>query len=211
MPPPLPDREVRAPASGACGSRTALVYWPAVAAAALLSLFVLTGLLAWLAAHPGSRSSAPPALAFRAVETKPASLREAVRAPLPREEPAALTTPAAPSAPENPAPATEVKEPALVDTPAPPPLAPEPPAQQEAKADETPEVPVPPEPQEPILTPAKQLLAAQAPAPVCAAERYGTRVDFLNNPQVAARQARTQAKLIFLLHVSGNFEDNCFT
>jgi hypothetical protein len=44
-----------------------------------------------------------------------------------------------------------------------------------------------------------------------ACETYGTSVQFVNNPAEAARQARRQDKLVFLLHVSGNFEDAKFT
>jgi hypothetical protein len=48
-------------------------------------------------------------------------------------------------------------------------------------------------------------------APACTAETYGTSVTFLNNPSEAARQARASGKLLFLLHVSGNFEESRFT
>lgn len=48
------------------------------------------------------------------------------------------------------------------------------------------------------------------PAP---AERatFGTAVQFARNPQEAARTAQAEHKLTFLLHVSGNFEDDRFT
>jgi len=39
----------------------------------------------------------------------------------------------------------------------------------------------------------------------------GTAVTFLASPKIAAAQARQQQKLLFLLHVSGNFEDPGFT
>jgi hypothetical protein len=42
-------------------------------------------------------------------------------------------------------------------------------------------------------------------------ESYGTAVDFLSRPAEAARQALHEQKLLFLLHVSGNFEDAKFT
>jgi hypothetical protein len=42
-------------------------------------------------------------------------------------------------------------------------------------------------------------------------ETYGTSVLFLNNPVEAAETARRESKLLFVLHVSGNFEDSCFT
>jgi hypothetical protein len=42
-------------------------------------------------------------------------------------------------------------------------------------------------------------------------DTYGTRVHFVNNPAEAARQAAQRQKLLFLLHVSGNFEESRFT
>jgi hypothetical protein len=36
---------------------------------------------------------------------------------------------------------------------------------------------------------------------------HGTGVEFVCTPAEAARQARDKNKLVFLLHVSGNFED----
>jgi hypothetical protein len=43
------------------------------------------------------------------------------------------------------------------------------------------------------------------------AETYGTSVRFLGNPAQAAETALREGKLLFVLHVSGNFEDSCFT
>ena len=53
----------------------------------------------------------------------------------------------------------------------------------------------------------------QAPVPVVRhpTESYGTQVDFLGIPEEAAEQARREKKLLFVLHVSGNFEDPHFT
>jgi hypothetical protein len=42
-------------------------------------------------------------------------------------------------------------------------------------------------------------------------ETYGTQVNFLGIPEEAAEQARQEKKLLFVLHVSGNFEESCFT
>jgi hypothetical protein len=42
-------------------------------------------------------------------------------------------------------------------------------------------------------------------------ERYGTAVTFLCDPADAAAEARRQGKLLFVLHLSGNFEDSQFT
>jgi hypothetical protein len=40
---------------------------------------------------------------------------------------------------------------------------------------------------------------------------YGTQIDFLASPTEAAKQAKKEGKLVFILHVSGNFEDSKFT
>jgi hypothetical protein len=40
---------------------------------------------------------------------------------------------------------------------------------------------------------------------------YGTSVDFYSSPSVAAAQAKKEQKLVFVLHVSGHFEDPRFT
>lgn len=40
---------------------------------------------------------------------------------------------------------------------------------------------------------------------------FGTSVDFLDTPSEAATQAKKDGKLVFVLHVSGNFEDPRFT
>jgi hypothetical protein len=38
-------------------------------------------------------------------------------------------------------------------------------------------------------------------------DSHGTAVRFLDTPSAAARQALKEEKLVFVLHVSGNFED----
>ena len=40
---------------------------------------------------------------------------------------------------------------------------------------------------------------------------YGTNVEFVSSPSEAARQAKKEQKLVFVLHVSGHFEDPKFT
>jgi hypothetical protein len=55
---------------------------------------------------------------------------------------------------------------------------------------------------------------AQSIAPPKAAttcKRYGTAVDFVDNPIDAASQALREKKLLFVLHVAGNFEEEKFT
>lgn len=57
------------------------------------------------------------------------------------------------------------------------------------------------------------LAVAAGPAVAAAGETgcFGTRVDFLDTPKEAAALAKKQEKLVFVLHVSGNFEDPRFT
>jgi hypothetical protein len=63
-------------------------------------------------------------------------------------------------------------------------------------------------PEEALPTPAAQYSVTQT----CTADRtHGTAVNFLATPTDAAREARKNRKLTFLLHISGNFEDGDFT
>ena len=56
---------------------------------------------------------------------------------------------------------------------------------------------------------AAALAAGGAGAAECS--RHGTQVDFVDSPKEAAKLAREQEKLVFVLHVSGHFEDPAFT
>jgi hypothetical protein len=40
---------------------------------------------------------------------------------------------------------------------------------------------------------------------------FGTKVEFVESPSEAAKLAKKEEKLVFVLHVSGNFEDPRFT
>lgn len=40
---------------------------------------------------------------------------------------------------------------------------------------------------------------------------HGTSIEFVATPSEAARQAKKEEKLVFVLHVSGHFEDPRFT
>ncbi len=50
-----------------------------------------------------------------------------------------------------------------------------------------------------------------APRAAWADGSCGTHIDFYDTPKEAARQAEKDQKLVFVLHVSGNFEDPRFT
>jgi hypothetical protein len=55
-------------------------------------------------------------------------------------------------------------------------------------------------------------LAAAVAVPAARADGcFGTTVDFVDTPKEAAALARKQEKLVFVLHVSGHFEDPRFT
>ena len=45
----------------------------------------------------------------------------------------------------------------------------------------------------------------------CGQETYGTAVRWVGDPSSAAAQALKEQKLVFVLHVSGHFEDPGFT
>ena len=45
----------------------------------------------------------------------------------------------------------------------------------------------------------------------CGNDRYGTTVEWAGSPSDAAAKAKEQEKLVFVLHVSGHFEDPKFT
>ena len=45
----------------------------------------------------------------------------------------------------------------------------------------------------------------------CGNEKYGTTIEWEGSPAQAARRAEKEEKLVFVLHVSGYFEDPKFT
>lgn len=54
--------------------------------------------------------------------------------------------------------------------------------------------------------------SAETAAPVCSADRsLRTALVWAKSPAEAAQQARQEGKLVFIIHVSGNFEDPGFT
>jgi hypothetical protein len=60
-----------------------------------------------------------------------------------------------------------------------------------------------------LLAAASSSAAALADEAVCG--EYGTSVVFADSPAEAARQALKEEKLVFVLHVSGLFEESEFT
>jgi hypothetical protein len=72
----------------------------------------------------------------------------------------------------------------------------------------------------PAPAPVREPSAASAEAAACsvdgpaacgAPQTYGTSVAFLGSPEEAARQAKQEQKLVYVIHISGNFEDSRFT
>ena len=49
------------------------------------------------------------------------------------------------------------------------------------------------------------------PADKATCGSHGTTIDFVDTPSEAAKQAKKAGKLVFVLHVSGHFEDPRFT
>ena len=100
------------------------------------------------------------------------------------------------------------------------PTPPPPPVPAAAKVANQPPVPEPVEPP-PILVPLAKNLVQQVMVKedsVCdtqsckgSGDFCGTAVTFVPTPKLAAEEAAKQHKLVFVLHVSGNFEDPGFT
>jgi hypothetical protein len=167
-------------------TRRPLIFWPAAVAAAVGSLLFVAALFAVI---PHRRHAAP------AAPTETASLVPVAAEPAPVE---------APPAPEQQASALPAPEQQATAPPAPEqqvsaPLMPE----QQASAP-------PPNPPEvadsPVLSLAK---AASEKATTC--PQYGTAVNFYDSPTEASKKALQEEKLVFVLHVAGNFEEPGFT
>ena len=63
-----------------------------------------------------------------------------------------------------------------------------------------------------ILLMSSMLAAQESPACTkCGKQTYGTSVQWAGTPSEAATKAKAEEKLVFILHVSGLFEDPSFT
>lgn len=62
-----------------------------------------------------------------------------------------------------------------------------------------------------LLAMALPLAAQDDNCSKCGNKRYGTSVEWAGTPSEAAKLAKEQEKLVFVLHVSGYFEDPKFT
>jgi hypothetical protein len=187
--PPLHPRTAGGrPAPPSPTARPGLIYWPAVAAAAGLSLALVAGLFVWLATLPApQRDDAAGGENAAAQEAPPRTQAVLPRASEPtakQDNPAKAHSPAGDVGARKKSPASRSVLPRRE---------PSPPADQAPHDPKEEELPAPP-------------LSGRP-----AGETYGTSVVFLSNPAEAARRARQEDKLLFVLHVSGNFEESCFT
>jgi hypothetical protein len=163
--------------------RRPLICWPVVVGAGLGSLFLVAVLFALI---PHRRHAA---LAVPTVEVDPALLAAAS---------APAEAPAAPEVQVAAAPAP-VEAPPAPEQPVTAPPAPE----QQASAP-------PLNPPEVADSSVLQLAAAaQGKATTC--QQYGTAVNFYDSPTEASKKALEEGKLVFVLHVAGNFEEPGFT
>jgi hypothetical protein len=154
-----------------------------------VSFALIVSVVAWIVTHPNKLVH--PVEPQRVVALAPGV--ETTAAP-----PAPLASPSVPVIETIPA-FHRSKQPDLVVSKIPlveddpPPLPPPPPAAPEPKHHAEPAAPT-----------------GETPVPPTG-ETYGTQVLFLNNPTTAAGMARHDHKLMFVMHISGNFEDACFT
>jgi hypothetical protein len=177
------------------------MYWPVVAAAAALALLLVVGLTAlawvkvrWEAEQAGRLAAATIARgadsdAGQAVDPWPNG---------PTPPPLAAATTAAPAAAAAGAP--KVPEPAssaLLGAPSP--------GTTVGQARST-TAPKDEKVADPLLPPPEDSLKAER-----GGETYGTQVEFQSSPAKASKQAIQDHKLMFVLHISGNFEDAKFT
>jgi len=169
------------------------INWSAILASISVSFALVVSVVAWIVTHPNktAKSVESPRVAVipsgSEIRVRPAACSIS---PAAREEVDEIEIIPAIHRPDW---KEKIANPFLPIAEAPPPLPP--PASR----------PTPPQPQ-----PEPKPAAPQA-APQPAGETYGTQVLFLNNQEAAADLAKRDHKLLFVMHISGNFEDSCFT
>jgi len=198
---------------------TPAVRWGLVAGAAVFCLAVAAGgtLLAWHSKTPQQRATAA------APTPKPVR----VAAVAPAADPALRElgynlVPVGSSSPVTAAHANDTAPPAAHATATPPPVrTEEAPAASDAPLSALTALLHPPQ-VFPTHVPAGENQPAAKPAARCANtepsadaaspyKTYGTAVRFVDSPEKAAKMALKDDKLLFVLHVAGNFEDDKFT
>jgi len=179
-------------AAQATTGRQPLLLWPPVVTAVVGSLILIAVFFMIL---PPRRALATATVEVQAAEVKPDL----------------------PAAEETPAPATVTSAPIAK-------LADNLPTAMMAKAPAAPALPVPESPA-PLLSITERAAASQpvqvdsnpfvflpeTPNGKSTCQQYGTKVDFYDTPTLAAGHALKEQKLLFVLHVAGNFEEPGFT
>jgi len=161
----------------------------AVLTSVFASFALVAGIFAWIATHPRKAAPPPPSASVAAIDLT----AEPLAPPAPPQARVFSATPAFHRSQKRDEiasniPLMEVNPPSL-----PPPASPEPKQNKDPDAERTPPWQLPP--------PSKQP----------GGETYGTQVLFLNNRETAIDAARREHKLLFVMHISGNFEESCFT
>lgn len=195
-PPPLPSSTKCLTPWGTSPSGRSLrkpnrISWSPVFVAVSLSFALVAGIVAWIAAHPRDGEKQSPVRSVATVEPT-------IELPSPLHSPVLSATPALhrPHSRE----AIGQSIPVVEDDP--PPLPPPSsllthPDRREERSEVAPE---------PALPSAKK-----APPRRAAGETYGTQVLFHTSQAEAAEVTQHDHKLLFVMHISGNFEDSCFT
>jgi hypothetical protein len=167
------------------------MYWPVIGAVA--GLCAISAILLVLVLRQSGRPSPPSG---------------AAPAPTAQDESPGLRVAEVVATPRDPSPADVRAGAEEKPAPAAPPA---PPAANPPADDETAVAPPPGTGLPDLLVPPGAKCGAPAACGTAGPERYGTAVDFVSDPTEAARQALRDKKLLFVLHVAGNFEDSKFT
>jgi hypothetical protein len=176
------------------------IHWPVIFASVAVSFALVAGVFAWIATHPHKAASSPDSIRVAIIEP-PTIPRAALALP---QAPVFSTTPvvhhlASREKVSSNVPLIEIDSPPL-SQPATPQTKRQPQRWDQRLAGLGGE-----NRRDAGLT----VLSPMPEQP--AGETYGTQVLFLNNQEAAADKARHEHKLMFVMHISGNFEDSCFT
>jgi hypothetical protein len=187
---PTPQRGEQVPSlarrANPCARKPPLVAWAPVGLAVLLAVFLLGGLVLLIRRTPADADpEAAPTVSQASGQPRP---------DLPLAGPPAKGEPTPPALPAPP-PVAPPAPPGITDPPLAGPAAPAPAAPAPAPDENPPKVG-----------------QSEPAAPACAVDhRFGTSVNFVDSPTEAAEKALKDKKLLFVLHVAGNFEKDCFT
>ncbi len=208
-------RSVSQPA--AATRKQPVIHWPVVAVACVFALVATGGLVA-MTPHARRSAAAPSPLDDPVPAQQTPSLGKSVCSLEPSSAPRIGNGPAtnAPPQQEDAGPGTArapTTGPTREETPEQP-GAPSPSLALRAGGAEPASCPTPVSDLLTLLQPNRTPGAPEQPAGgktsvTCA--KYGTSVNFVDNPREAADLARREKKLLLVLHVAGNFEDDKFT